>query len=122
MTIKPCQNANASYARNFSQPPLHKASSADPFGQRDSQRPKQLLRAGVDLSKRETVQAVIDQLDAMVTQIESEAPRSRNAIALPPKRQSEAARIALRSLRYETTQRDDALADCKRWPTRSRVA
>ena len=43
----------------------------------------------MDLSKRETVQAVIDQFDAMVTQMESEAPRSRNAIALPPKRQSE---------------------------------
>ncbi|EIQ00663.1 oligoendopeptidase F [Opitutaceae bacterium TAV1] len=34
---------------------------------------EQLKRAGVDLTKRETVQAVIDQMDALVTQLEAEA-------------------------------------------------
>ncbi|MEO8386497.1 MAG: oligoendopeptidase F, partial [Betaproteobacteria bacterium] len=36
---------------------------------------KQLLKAGVDLSKRETVQAVVDQMDALVTQMEAEAAK-----------------------------------------------
>ncbi len=36
---------------------------------------KQLLKAGVDLTKRETVQAVVDQLDELVTRLEKEADR-----------------------------------------------
>jgi len=36
---------------------------------------KQLQKAGVDLSKRETVQAVVDQMDALVAQMEIEAAR-----------------------------------------------
>ncbi|MDH4051416.1 MAG: oligoendopeptidase F, partial [Rubrivivax sp.] len=35
----------------------------------------QLLRAGVDLTKPATVQAVIDQMDALVTRMETEAAR-----------------------------------------------
>lgn len=35
----------------------------------------QLRKAGVDLSKRETIQAVIDQLDELVTQLEAEAAK-----------------------------------------------
>jgi oligoendopeptidase F len=35
----------------------------------------QLRKAGVDLSKRETVQAVIDQMDELVTQLEAEAAK-----------------------------------------------
>jgi oligoendopeptidase F len=35
----------------------------------------QLQKAGVDLTRRETVQAVIDQMDEMVTQMEAEAAR-----------------------------------------------
>lgn len=35
----------------------------------------QLQKAGVDLSQRSTIQAVIDQLDALVTQMEAEAAR-----------------------------------------------
>jgi oligoendopeptidase F len=31
-----------------------------------------LQRAGVDLSKPETIRAVVDQLDALVTQLENE--------------------------------------------------
>ena len=36
---------------------------------------QQLKKAGVDLSQRSTVQAVVDQLDALVTQMETEAAR-----------------------------------------------
>ncbi|WP_425261468.1 oligoendopeptidase F [Rubrivivax sp. RP6-9] len=36
---------------------------------------QQLKKAGVDLSQRSTVQAVVDQLDALVTQMEAEAAR-----------------------------------------------
>jgi oligoendopeptidase F len=36
---------------------------------------EQLRKAGVDLSKRETVQAVIDQMDELVTRLEAEATR-----------------------------------------------
>jgi oligoendopeptidase F len=36
---------------------------------------KQLQKAGVDLTQRETVQAVVEQLDAMVTQMETEAAK-----------------------------------------------
>jgi oligoendopeptidase F len=35
----------------------------------------QLRKAGVDLTQRATVQAVVDQLDALVTQMELEAAR-----------------------------------------------
>lgn len=37
----------------------------------------QLQKAGVDLTKRETVQAVVDQMDALVTQMEAEAAKIR---------------------------------------------
>ncbi len=37
----------------------------------------QLQKAGVDLTKRETVQAVIDQMEALVTQMEAEAAKIR---------------------------------------------
>ncbi len=37
----------------------------------------QLQKAGVDLSKRETVQAVVDQMEELVTQMEAEAARVR---------------------------------------------
>jgi oligoendopeptidase F len=37
----------------------------------------QLQRAGVDLTQRATVQAVVDQLDVLVTRLESEAARMR---------------------------------------------
>lgn len=36
---------------------------------------KQLQKAGVDLSKRETVQAVVDQMEELVTQMEAEAAK-----------------------------------------------
>ena len=36
---------------------------------------KQLLKAGVDLTKAETVQSVVDQLDELVTRLEAEAAR-----------------------------------------------
>jgi oligoendopeptidase F len=36
---------------------------------------EQLRKAGVDLSKRETVQAVIDQMDELVTRLENEAAK-----------------------------------------------
>ena len=36
---------------------------------------KQLQKAGVDLSKRETVQAMVDQMDELVTQMETEAAK-----------------------------------------------
>ena len=36
---------------------------------------KQLLKAGVDLTKRETVQAVVDQMNELVTQMETEAAK-----------------------------------------------
>jgi oligoendopeptidase F len=36
---------------------------------------QQLKKAGVDLSQRGTVQAVVDQLDALVAQMEVEAAR-----------------------------------------------
>ncbi|HUG12984.1 MAG TPA: oligoendopeptidase F [Opitutaceae bacterium] len=36
---------------------------------------KQLQKAGVDLSKRETVQAVVDQMDELVTRMENEAAK-----------------------------------------------
>jgi len=36
---------------------------------------KQLQKAGVDLSQRETVQAVVDQMEELVTQMEAEAAR-----------------------------------------------
>jgi oligoendopeptidase F len=35
----------------------------------------QLKKAGVDLSKRETVQAVVDQMDELVSQMEIEAAK-----------------------------------------------
>ena len=35
----------------------------------------QLQKAGVDLTRRETVQAVIDQMEEMVTQMEAEAAK-----------------------------------------------
>jgi oligoendopeptidase F len=38
---------------------------------------QQLRKAGVDLSQRATVQAVVDQLEALVTRMESEAARIR---------------------------------------------
>jgi len=38
---------------------------------------KQLQKAGVDLTQRATVQAVIDQMDALVTRMEAEAARIR---------------------------------------------
>ena len=37
----------------------------------------QLQKAGVDLTRREPVQAVIDQMDALVTRMEAEAARLR---------------------------------------------
>ena len=37
----------------------------------------QLQKAGVDLTQRATVQAVVDQMDALVTQMEAEAARVR---------------------------------------------
>mgnify|MGYP000948562980 FL=1 len=42
---------------------------------------KQLQKAGVDLTQRGTVQAVIDQLDELVTQMEVEAARIAQADA-----------------------------------------
>ena len=36
---------------------------------------EQLRKAGVDLSKRETVQAVVDQMDELVTRLEAEAEK-----------------------------------------------
>lgn len=36
---------------------------------------RQLLKAGVDLSRRETVQAVVDQMDQLVSQMEAEAAK-----------------------------------------------
>jgi oligoendopeptidase F len=36
---------------------------------------EQLRQAGVDLSRRETIQAVIDQMDDLVTRLEAEAAR-----------------------------------------------
>lgn len=36
---------------------------------------KQLQKAGVDLSKRETVQAMVDQMQELVAQMEAEAAR-----------------------------------------------
>ena len=38
---------------------------------------KQLQKAGVDLSKRETVQAVVDQMEALVARMEAEAANIR---------------------------------------------
>jgi len=35
----------------------------------------QLQKAGVDLTRRETVQAVVDQLDELVSQMEAEAAK-----------------------------------------------
>ena len=35
----------------------------------------QLKKAGVDLTQRATVQAVVDQLDALVSQMEAEAAK-----------------------------------------------
>jgi oligoendopeptidase F len=35
----------------------------------------QLLKAGVDLNKRETIQAVVDQMDGLVTRLEAEAAK-----------------------------------------------
>ena len=37
----------------------------------------QLQKAGVDLTQRATVQAVIDQMDELVTRMEAEAARVR---------------------------------------------
>ena len=37
----------------------------------------QLQKAGVDLTQRATIQAVIDQLDALVTQMEAESAKVR---------------------------------------------
>ena len=37
----------------------------------------QLQKAGVDLSRRETVQAVVDQMQELVSQMEAEAARIR---------------------------------------------
>jgi len=39
---------------------------------------EQLRKAGVDLSKRETVQAVIDQMDELVTDLEAEAAKIKS--------------------------------------------
>ena len=39
---------------------------------------KQLQKAGVDLTRRETVQAVIDQMDELVSRMEAEAAQIRN--------------------------------------------
>lgn len=36
---------------------------------------EQLRKAGVDLTRRETVQAVVAQMDGLVTQLEAEAAR-----------------------------------------------
>ncbi len=36
---------------------------------------KQLQKAGVDLTRRETVQAVIDQMDELVSRMEAEAAK-----------------------------------------------
>ena len=36
---------------------------------------KQLQKAGVDLSKRETVQAMVDQMEELVAQMEAEAAK-----------------------------------------------
>ena len=36
---------------------------------------EQLKKAGVDLTQRATIQAVIDQLDTLVTQMEAEAAK-----------------------------------------------
>jgi oligoendopeptidase F len=36
----------------------------------------QLQKAGVDLSKRETIQAVVDQMDELVSQMEAEAAKT----------------------------------------------
>ena len=33
---------------------------------------EQLMKAGVDLTQPETIQAIVDQLDALVTQLEAE--------------------------------------------------
>lgn len=44
---------------------------------------EQLRKAGVDLSKRETVQAVIDQMDELVTRLEAEAAKLPPAPATP---------------------------------------
>jgi oligoendopeptidase F len=38
---------------------------------------KQLQKAGVDLTQRETVQAVVDQMNELVTQMEAEAAKIR---------------------------------------------
>jgi oligoendopeptidase F len=37
----------------------------------------QLQQAGVDLTRRETVQAVVDQMDGLVSQLEAEAAKIR---------------------------------------------
>ena len=37
----------------------------------------QLRKAGVDLAQRSTIQAVIDQMDRLVSQMESEAAKIR---------------------------------------------
>ena len=37
----------------------------------------QLQKAGVDLTQRATVQAVVDQMDALVTRMEAEAAKVR---------------------------------------------
>jgi oligoendopeptidase F len=44
---------------------------------------EQLRRAGVDLSRRETIQAVIDQMDDLVGRLEIEAASSEVAHAAP---------------------------------------
>ena len=41
----------------------------------------QLIKAGVDLNKRETIQAVIDQMDELVTRLEAEAAKIKAAQA-----------------------------------------
>ena len=41
----------------------------------------QLQKAGVDLTKRETVQAVVDQMNELVTQMEAEAAKINGAPA-----------------------------------------
>jgi oligoendopeptidase F len=38
---------------------------------------EQLRKAGVDLTQRETVQAVVDQMDELVSQMEAEAAKIR---------------------------------------------
>jgi oligoendopeptidase F len=38
---------------------------------------EQLRKAGVDLTQRATVQAVIDQMDELVTRLEAEAAKLR---------------------------------------------